>query len=319
MASLRLQTEADSAPTSRSSLATASLTDTIHERCTFDTRDHEDHTFCGIMFRLECQQILPVKFVEIQQIWVRGELGPLTVWTTPDTYRGKHERESEWRCVYEAFHDPSREALVPMELRPPLRIRPGDKLGLYVHSKLRGDHSLAYDNQKSRVTYQDRFIKVKPGIAHKSCKPFSGRGMQWSAWRARREFVGRMNFGVKYLLWTPLVAAQFPRSFNRMARTLLLCQKRDGGLDRLPTETILYILNMCRYDWRADLEEDEDVREPEEEEREEQLVASGQFPPQLLQLMSMLPAIRARGGNAGEQANGSDGGEDQVNAGGEMM
>lgn len=321
MTSLRLQTEADY---------------TINEQCTFDTRDHEDHTFCGIMFGIECQRILPLKFVEIQQIWVRGELGPLTVWTTPDTYIGKHEREPEWSCIYEKFHDPSHEALVPMDLQPPLRVRPGEKLGLYVHSKLLGDRALVYDNQKSSVTYHDRFIKVTPGIAHKSCVPFSGRGMQWSAWRARREFVGRMNFGVKYLLWTPLVTSQFPRSFNRMARTMLLCQKRDSGLDRLPTETILYILNMCRYDWRADLESDEDVQEPEEEEEQEeageaiplggllqllammpqhhvaQLTASGQLPLQLVQMMAMMPVLQAPGGNNGErEIDGHGDGEDQ--------
>ena len=54
-----------------------------------------------------------------------------------------------------------------------------------------------------------------------------------------------MSFGVKYLLWTPLIAAQFPCSFSWMARTLLLCQKRGSELKRLPTKIFRYILNMC--------------------------------------------------------------------------
>jgi hypothetical protein len=284
---------------------------TINERCTFDTRDHEDHTFCGVMFGMECQSILPVKFVEVQTIWVRGDLGPLTVWKTPDTYEGKQENETAWENIYEKDHEPSREVLVPLELDPPLRVRPGQKLGLYVHSKLSGDRGLVYDNQKTSITYQDRFIKVLPGVAHKSNIPFSDRGMHhWSAWRPRREFVGRMSFGVKYLLWTPLVATQFPKSFNQMATTMHLLQKRESGLDRLPTEMVWYILNMCKFDWSKDLDEEEDVKaeESEEEEEEEggrsisivellgmlnrmppahvaQLVASGQLPPQIVALL----------------------------------
>ena len=153
--------------------------------------------------------------LELSSISVRGDLGPMTVWITPDTFEGKHERQSEWRCIYEKAHESSRDVLVPMTLDPPLRVKPGDKLGLYVHSKLRGDQALVYDNKKASYTYKDRFIKVLPGIAHKSCVPFSDRGLHhWSAWRQNREFVGRMSFGVKYLLWTPLVTSQFPRSLS---------------------------------------------------------------------------------------------------------
>ena len=31
----------------------------VHESFTVDTRDHEDHTFCGIMFKVECDTDLP--------------------------------------------------------------------------------------------------------------------------------------------------------------------------------------------------------------------------------------------------------------------
>ena len=31
---------------------------------------------------------------------VRGDLGPLTVWTTPDTIRDKHESQEEWKLLY---------------------------------------------------------------------------------------------------------------------------------------------------------------------------------------------------------------------------
>ena len=53
------------------------------------------------MFDVSCDTILPVEYVEIQSISVRGELGPLTVWQTPNTFQGKHEEmeESGRRCT----------------------------------------------------------------------------------------------------------------------------------------------------------------------------------------------------------------------------
>ena len=38
---------------------------------------------------------------------VRGDLGPLTVWMTPDTIRDKHESEEEWKQLYAAVHPAS--------------------------------------------------------------------------------------------------------------------------------------------------------------------------------------------------------------------
>jgi hypothetical protein len=31
----------------------------VHEQFTVDTRDHEDHTFCGVMFDCHCETNLP--------------------------------------------------------------------------------------------------------------------------------------------------------------------------------------------------------------------------------------------------------------------
>ena len=63
----------------------------VHESFTVDTRDHEDHTFCGIMFKVECETDLPCRYLEIQSVHVRGDLGPMTVWVTPDTWEHKQE------------------------------------------------------------------------------------------------------------------------------------------------------------------------------------------------------------------------------------
>ena len=37
-----------------------------------DTRDHEDHTFNGMMFNIACCKQLPVQYLQINSIWIRG-------------------------------------------------------------------------------------------------------------------------------------------------------------------------------------------------------------------------------------------------------
>ena len=62
----------------------------VHETKTIVSRDHSDHTFSGIMFSIVVKEELPVDFLEIEAVAVRGQLGPLTVfvkagagsWTT---------------------------------------------------------------------------------------------------------------------------------------------------------------------------------------------------------------------------------------------
>jgi len=53
---------------------------TIHEKVTVNTSDREEHTFCGIMFSIQCKEVLPVDHIVITSISIRGGLGPLTVW-----------------------------------------------------------------------------------------------------------------------------------------------------------------------------------------------------------------------------------------------
>ena len=55
----------------------------------------------GGQFSISCQTDLPVHFIELQALWVRGALGPITIWVTPDTWHDKHNRKSQWSKVYE--------------------------------------------------------------------------------------------------------------------------------------------------------------------------------------------------------------------------
>lgn len=84
-------------------------------------------SFCstqGIMWDVRTRK-LPAEYIEISSVWcalshppffepflrcnrfteemmcrLRGDLGPITVWSTPNTYQGKHQKEDEWKCHY---------------------------------------------------------------------------------------------------------------------------------------------------------------------------------------------------------------------------
>lgn len=121
-----------------------------------------------------------------------------------------------------------------------------------MHSKLGGDDAIVYDNQRSRITYEDQALRVFPGLAHLSNRPFGRSGMWGFPWRESREFVGRVHYGVGYVLWNPVAEVHlwFPQDFRTAVKALLLCTRRQSSpLHCLQDEVIFYILNMCKHDW----------------------------------------------------------------------
>ena len=217
-----------------------------------ETHDHEDHTFSGVMFTLLCKDELPLEFIEVSSLWVRGELGPMTVWWTDEGWFGKHERRACWTRVFQGSVAPSPARLAPLELAPgPLRVAPGASVGLYVHSACPGDRAVVYDNQRAAVTHEDRIVQLLPGLAHLSNRPFSS-SHPWGAWRARRQFVGRVSYRATYLLWNPECHARFPAPFRRACALLFLCQRATVPLSRMPDGVLFYILNMLPHDWVAE-------------------------------------------------------------------
>ncbi|KAL7559941.1 hypothetical protein ACA910_008263 [Epithemia clementina (nom. ined.)] len=52
----------------------------VHENVVVDTQDHEDHTFCGILFPIKIKDDLPISKIILRSVAVRGRLGPMTVW-----------------------------------------------------------------------------------------------------------------------------------------------------------------------------------------------------------------------------------------------
>ena len=223
----------------------------VHDTRTMDTPDNEDHTFCGVMFDVAARNLVPVEYVVVQSVWVRGYLGPMTVWSTAGGFRGKEEAPHKWARHYEKVHDASPRAFVELVLDEPIRIAPGRRVGVYVHSTRPDDRAVVYDDAcDDRGDAEDLFVRVLPGVAHLSNEPFSPRGVWWGSWRGPRAFVGRLNLGVRYALWAPPKHKKFPPYFREAAMTLLLCNtKRRTLIGHLSPEIILYVLNMCRYDW----------------------------------------------------------------------
>jgi hypothetical protein len=91
-----------------------------YQSFTQDTQDREDHSFCGVYFDLSPSDELPLSYVEVTSLWVRGDLGPCTIWTTPDGHGGvrggKVYDQDAWRCVYEREHGPSFDEFVEVRL-----------------------------------------------------------------------------------------------------------------------------------------------------------------------------------------------------------
>ena len=235
-----------------------------YQSFTQDTQDREDHSFCGVFFDLSPSDELPLSYVEVTSIWVRGDLGPCTIWTTPDGHGGvpgarnpasKVYEQDAWRCVYERDHGPSFDEFVEMRLDEPVRLERGKKTGFYVHSKSQGDRAVVYDDQRygTRGVVDDGRLVIWPAVAHLSCRPF-GRRAPWGgdALRSNRLFVGRVAYGVRWLLWNPepRCHARFPAGFRQAVETMVLCARRPGcELSRLGDEVIFYIMNKCGWDW----------------------------------------------------------------------
>jgi hypothetical protein len=129
---------------------------------------------------------------------------------------------------------------------------------LYIHSTLAGDQAIVYDNSyygSSDKRYDDDKLSILTGRAHVSTTCF-GQDPIWgwgNAWRERREFVGRLEYGTVFKLWNPEVQPKFGSNFQQGSRALFLCQRRwESPVSKLPDEAIFYILNMCRWDWFDD-------------------------------------------------------------------
>ena len=84
-----------------------------------------------------------------------------------------------------------------------------------------------------------------------SSVPFSPHGMYGFGWRRNRQFVGRVMYGVKYLLWQPSqsIHDKFPLVFRQAVDTMLLIDYKHFRLSMLPEHVVWYIINFLPYNW----------------------------------------------------------------------
>eukprot|EP00940_MAST-03C_sp_MAST-3C-sp2_P002467 g2467.t1 len=220
----------------------------VHDNYEVDTQDHEDHTFSGIMFEVMTKSDFPVDHLKIESVWVRGALGPMAVYYTRERINDVHETPRAWTKVYEADHEPSMRSFVELKLEEPVILKPGSLCGLYVHSRRQDDDAIVYDNQNADITKEDNFMQILSGVAHLSHEPFGGVA-PWGGypWRTNRQFVGRISYGTRYLLWNPEIHDQFPNRFRRCSSELLI--RHATSWSGLPSAIIMYILNMLPFDW----------------------------------------------------------------------
>jgi len=245
-----------------------------------ETRDHQDHTFSGIMFPVECLNRLPVQFVEIQSVAVRGDLGRVTVYTCAcdvDSARALNRAEpAKWIRRFGPTDLPSsRINLVDLPFAVPLRLAPSQFAGIYIHSEQLGDRAIVYDNQRHSISWKDDVLTIHPGHAHTSHIPFSNiNGWGGDSWRRYREFVGRITFGTKFLLWTPLAHSHFPTVF-RDAVFSLLCSYNQLGkqptrkiktLGDIPVDVLYQIINFMPHDWFGEPDFESEGSDDEEDD-----------------------------------------------------
>eukprot|EP00040_Diaphanoeca_grandis_P005257 m.32052 g.32052 ORF g.32052 m.32052 type:complete len:405 (-) comp16571_c0_seq1:258-1472(-) len=250
----------------------------VHETQNFDTQDRQDHSFNGVFFNVRCGTELPIVYTTLDSLWIRGELGPMKVFITkePVSFEGVYNNPQEWELLYDKSHEPHNEydgnsddgASRYAELKLDVKrvVNPGETYGVYVHSGLESDRGVVYDDSnRSRRVIDNGSLCVQQGAyAHLNCEPFNmtapwgGHGI-----RRNREFVGRISFGVRWILWTPEQHNRFPEQYKSIVMTLILCWNRlDTELSWLPQEMVFFILNMIPWGTFGKPE----IEEPEEPE-----------------------------------------------------
>ena len=74
----------------------------VQEALNIDTQDLQDHTFNGIMFDVRAANHKPLEFLLVESVWVRGALGPVSVYVTKEaeSFRTHRTNPEAWRRVY---------------------------------------------------------------------------------------------------------------------------------------------------------------------------------------------------------------------------
>jgi hypothetical protein len=223
----------------------------------------------GILFPIKAKDELPVEHIVIRSVAVRGQLGPLSVWVSKLNETLVQGRAYEfplcrrhWTKVYEAVHEASPSIYQVLPLESPVLLRRGQVRAIYIHSQLPGDKAIIYGNRirhldrNRRPRCEDALVSIFAGKAHLSPEPFGSTSvLGGNAWRSGREFVGKIEYGYSFKLWSPTAELHwmFGPGFRSAVRTLLNCRRRsESSIAMLPNECFYYIVHMCPWDWFGD-------------------------------------------------------------------
>ena len=207
------------------------------------------------MFDVENRGVLPVDVVEIMSFAVRGELGPVTVWISPGGCEGKLYKKSAWQLYFDEEVLPSWRVPVELQLREPVKLRTGERVGVFIHSRRPGDEAIVYDNAGGSGRDLDPCLAMYPGYASLSSVAFSRDGPWGEPWRSRRSFVGEVRYGVRWRLWDPEQKVQnhFGPIFRRVIWLFLLgARDSHSCLSWCNDEVLFHILHLCSWDWFGD-------------------------------------------------------------------
>jgi hypothetical protein len=105
----------------------------------------------------------------------------------------------------------------------------------YVHSARDDDLGVVYDNAHGALGRGQRSVALTicgNGYAHLNSEPFNGNDpWGWGrGWRQNREFVGRVSYGVRWMLWGPETHRRFPPNFRNAVMILLAGANRPDSL-----------------------------------------------------------------------------------------
>mmetsp|Transcript_32194 Transcript_32194/g.63771 ORF Transcript_32194/g.63771 Transcript_32194/m.63771 type:complete len:298 (+) Transcript_32194:212-1105(+) len=220
------------------------------QEVTLVSPDHQDHTFCGIMFDIMCAEDTPITHLYITSLSVRGGLGDVSVYATKEevSYNSLHNRSGRWECVFSGRLPASWRNYTELPFEAPVEISKGGTRAFYIHSRTPGDASIVYDNHRRHAPNADDHLRVLPGMAHLGIVPFSDQSQfGWGAWRRNREFVGKVGYGTRMILWRRNVHCQFPWHWRRCAAAFYM--QHALSFSGLPADVVEYVLNFCGWEW----------------------------------------------------------------------
>lgn len=232
-----------------------------------------DHSFAGVFFDVEAKGSHELV---IDAVWMGGMLGKCTVWACERSWAGFNGRKEQGkRCGWSRRNDaittqewalvsrkrqyqPAWDGHRRIRLDEPVRIRPGETRGLYVHSALPDDLGIQYRSTSSpeENVGESEHLRIHPGLGHTGSIPFDVH----SGWlRPNRAPCGVLEYHVRRRCWCVEESSEFPQALRRAVMTMLLANNRpysstSNVLGILPKDVLLYALEgTLEWDmWKPD-------------------------------------------------------------------